>query len=37
MLGDDLGQMSGGKRALLVLLVVAVGGGIVYGVMTALR
>lgn len=37
VLGDDLGQMSGGKRALLVLLVVAVGGGIVYGVMTALR
>ncbi len=37
VLGDDLGQMSGGKRALLVLLVVAFGGGIVYAVMTALR
>lgn len=37
VLGDDLGQMSGGKRAALVLLVVAVGVGVVYGIMSAMR
>lgn len=37
VLGDDLGQMSGGKRALLVVLVLAVGGCVVYGIMAAMR
>ncbi|MEC8252293.1 MAG: FHA domain-containing protein [Planctomycetota bacterium] len=36
LLGDDLGQMSGGKRAALVLLVLAVGVGVVYGIMSAM-
>ena len=37
LLGDDLGQMSGGKKWLLVLLAVAAGGGVVYAIMTAMR
>ena len=36
-LGDDLGQMSGGMRLLVVLGVIAVGGGVVYGIMTAMQ
>ncbi|HEB53185.1 MAG TPA: FHA domain-containing protein [bacterium] len=36
-LGDDLGQMPGGLRALLVLLVLAAGAGIVYGIFTAMQ
>ena len=36
-LGDDLGQMPGGVRALLVLLAVAAGVGIVYGIFTAMQ
>ncbi|HIE70987.1 MAG TPA: FHA domain-containing protein [Planctomycetes bacterium] len=36
-LGDDLGQMSGGMRLFVVLAVVAVGGGVVYGIMTAMQ
>lgn len=36
-LGDDLGQMSGGMRLLIVIAVIAVGGGIVYGIMTAMQ
>jgi len=35
-LGDDLGQMSGTMRLVVVLGVVAVGAGIVYGIMTAM-
>ncbi|MCK5943399.1 MAG: FHA domain-containing protein [Planctomycetes bacterium] len=37
LLGDDLGQMSGGMRLLIVLLVIAVGGGLAYGIMVAMR
>ena len=35
-LGDDLGQMSGGARLLVMLLAVAIGAGIVYGIMVAM-
>jgi len=35
-LGDDLAQMSGGTRLLIVLGVILVGGGIAYGIMTAM-
>ena len=37
LLGDDLGQMSGGTKWLLVLLAVAAGGGVVYAIMSAMR
>lgn len=36
-LGDDVGQMSGGMRLLVVVGVLAIGGGIVYGIVTAMR
>jgi hypothetical protein len=36
LLGDDLNQMSGGMRALLVLFVLALGGAVVWGVMMAM-
>ena len=36
LLGDDLGQMSGSKKWLLVLIVLGVGAGVVYGIMTAM-
>lgn len=36
-LGDDLGQMTGGMRVLVALVVLAIGGGIVYGVMIAMQ
>jgi hypothetical protein len=35
-LGDDVGQMSGGMRLLAVVGVLAIGGGIVYGIVTAM-
>ena len=36
-LGDDLGQMSGGMRMLVVLIAVAIGGGVIYGIMIAMQ
>ena len=36
LLGDDLNQMSGGKKWLLVLLVVGAGAGVVYGITQAM-
>jgi len=36
-LGDDLGQMSGGMRMLVVFLVVVIGGGVVYGITVAMQ
>ncbi|MFT4513186.1 MAG: hypothetical protein ACI89X_002620 [Planctomycetota bacterium] len=36
-LGDDVGQMSGGMRMLVVLAAVAAGGGIVYGITIAMQ
>ena len=36
LLGDDLNQMSGGKKWLLVLLVLAAGVGVVYAIMQAM-
>ncbi|MFK7741406.1 MAG: FHA domain-containing protein [Planctomycetota bacterium] len=36
MLGDDLGQMSGGSRALLVVLAIAAGAGIIWGISVAM-
>ena len=36
LLGDDLSQMSGGTKWLLVLLVLAAGVGVVYGIMQAM-
>ena len=37
VLADDLSQMSGLKRLLVVLIVLAVGVGIIWGLMVALR
>ncbi|MFM1871707.1 MAG: hypothetical protein RL398_1129 [Planctomycetota bacterium] len=37
VLGDDLAQVGGGARWLVYLLVLAVGGGIAYGVITMMR
>ncbi|MEZ6037144.1 MAG: FHA domain-containing protein [Planctomycetota bacterium] len=37
VLGDDLAQMGGGMRALMVLGVLALGGGIVYGIITLMQ
>ena len=37
VLGDDLAQMSGGMRALIVLGVIAIGAGVAYGIMTAMQ
>ena len=36
-LGDDLAQMSGGMRLLVVFAAVAIGGGIIYGITTAMQ
>ena len=36
LLGDDLGQMSGGKRWMVFALVIAAGCGVVYGIMQAM-
>ena len=36
-LGDDLAQMSGGMRLLVVVAAVAIGGGIIYGITTAMQ
>lgn len=36
LLGDDLGQMSGGKRWLVFALAIAAGCGVVYGIMQAM-
>tara|TARA_R110002072_G_scaffold4174_1_gene29405 strand:+ start:118482 stop:119501 length:1020 start_codon:yes stop_codon:yes gene_type:complete len=36
-LGDDLAQMSGGMRLLVAVVVLAIGAGIVYGVMTVMQ
>ena len=36
-LGDDLGQMSGGMRLLVVLGGLAIGGGIIYGILIAMQ
>lgn len=36
-LGDDLAQMSGGMRLLVVFAAIAIGGGIIYGITTAMQ
>lgn len=36
-LGDDLGQMSGGMRLLVVIAGLAIGGGIIYGILIAMQ
>jgi predicted component of type VI protein secretion system len=36
VMGDDLAQMSGGTRAAIVLVVLGVGAGVVYGIMIAM-